>query len=105
MAYLLTDKACSPGRLHWGKAGWPDSGCWNGAEVYKDTWCDFGCVVRALDPEDKFIGSAPDRCNIVKHCSMLIFVYSADGIGMVPIWKSVAPKRATIPLWTDVTAA
>ena len=61
MGYLVTNQACSPVGLHWGGAGWPDTGCFNGADVYKDTWCDFGCAVRALDPDDKFIGSAPDR--------------------------------------------
>lgn len=55
MAYLVTSPECSPARLHWGKAGWPDPGCWNGAEVYPDTWCDFGCAVLDLDPAGKFV--------------------------------------------------
>ena len=66
IAHLVANESCSPSRLHWGKAGWPDFGCWNGAEHYKDTWCDFGCAVRALDPTDKFIGSAPDRYSLEK---------------------------------------
>jgi len=63
IAYLVTSPLCSPARLHWGYAGWPDPGCWNGAEFYPDTWCDFGCVVRDLDPEDKFIGAVPEVWN------------------------------------------
>ena len=67
IAHLVADESCSPSRLHFGKAGFPDFGCWNGAEHYKDTWCDFGCAVRALDPKDKFVGSAPDRCRSRKN--------------------------------------
>ena len=61
MEYLVTSHQCTPARLHWGKAGWPDRGCWNGAERFIHTWCDFGCAVRDLDPDGKFVGSAPDR--------------------------------------------
>lgn len=39
-----------PVRLHWGKAGWPDPGCWRGDEVFGDGWCSFGCALTALDP-------------------------------------------------------
>ena len=62
MAFLRGSPLCSS-RLHWGKAGWPDEGCWNGAEEYPDTWCDFGCAVMALDPSGKFIDTAGDRWN------------------------------------------
>jgi hypothetical protein len=31
-----------PVRLHWGKAGWPDPGCFRGDEAYGDNWCSFG---------------------------------------------------------------
>ena len=31
-----------PVRLHWGKAGWPDPGCWRGDEMFGDNWCSFG---------------------------------------------------------------
>ena len=42
-------------RLHWGKAGWPTHNpCFDGAEDYPETWCDFGCAVVELDPEGKF---------------------------------------------------
>ena len=42
-------------RFHWGKAGWPKHlPCFDGAAVYPDTWCDFGCAVQELDPDDKF---------------------------------------------------
>jgi hypothetical protein len=64
MAALTADPACTsrgPVRLHWGKAGWPDQGCWRGDEHYGDAWCAFGCAVRALDPAGKFSDSAPDR--------------------------------------------
>ena len=48
-------------RLHLGKAGWPERGCWRGDEMYGDAWCAFGCAVRALDPGGKFGGGARDR--------------------------------------------
>ena len=60
LAFIVTSPLCSPARLHWGKAGWPDPGCWNGAEFYQDTWCDFGCAVLKLDPYGKFVGGDPD---------------------------------------------
>jgi len=42
-------------RLHWGKAGWPThQPCFDGAEDYPETWCDFGCAVQELDPSGKF---------------------------------------------------
>jgi hypothetical protein len=42
-------------RLHWGKAGWPThTPCFDGAEEYPETWCDFGCAVVELDPDGKF---------------------------------------------------
>jgi len=42
-------------RLHWGKAGWPThTPCFDGAEEYPESWCDFGCAVAELDPEGKF---------------------------------------------------
>jgi hypothetical protein len=42
-------------RLHWGKAGWPThQPCFDGAEDYPESWCDFGCAVQELDPEGKF---------------------------------------------------
>lgn len=59
IGYLVSSPLCSPARLHWGKGGWPDPGCWNGAEYYPDTWCDFGCAVKDLDPEGKFVGDTP----------------------------------------------
>jgi len=60
MGFLTSSPLCAPARMHWGEAGWPDAGCWNGAEYYQDTWCDFGCVVRDLDPEGKFTGAVPE---------------------------------------------
>ena len=43
------------GRLHFGKAGWPEHGeCWDGAQEYPETWCDFGCAAFELDPTAKF---------------------------------------------------
>jgi len=60
IGFLVTSPLCAPARLHWGHSGWPDPGCWNGAEYYPDTWCDFGCVVRDLDPEGKFTGAVPE---------------------------------------------
>ncbi|PNH11479.1 D-arabinono-1,4-lactone oxidase [Tetrabaena socialis] len=68
MGYLRSDPRCGPtgiggggARLHWGKAGWPDAGCWHGDKEFPNTWCDFGCAVRQLDPKDKLRDSAPDR--------------------------------------------
>eukprot|EP00963_Diacronema_lutheri_P002356 scaffold155_cov347-Pavlova_lutheri.AAC.35 len=71
MRYLRGDEKCKGSRMHWGKAGWPDEGCWDGSKEYPDTWCDFGCAVRMLDPNGKFHsssdvwdweGSDLDRC-------------------------------------------
>ena len=51
---LLRSETCR-GRLHWGKAGWPThTPCFDGAEDYPETWCDFGCAVVELDPDGKF---------------------------------------------------
>jgi len=61
MAVLRGSPACKGSRLHLGKAGWPERGCWRGDEEYGDRWCDFGCAVRALDPTGKFADAAPDR--------------------------------------------
>ncbi|GBF99231.1 L-gulonolactone oxidase [Raphidocelis subcapitata] len=64
MAALTGDPRCTssgPIRLHWGKAGWPDAGCWRGDEQYGINWCSFGCAARTLDPQGKFRDSAPDR--------------------------------------------
>ncbi|KXZ51873.1 hypothetical protein GPECTOR_11g309 [Gonium pectorale] len=70
VGFLRSDARCGStglegrgARLHWGKAGWPDSGCWHGDKEFPDTWCDFGCAVRELDPSGKFADSAPDRWN------------------------------------------
>lgn len=62
---LLSQPACrapprarthrrGPVRRHWGKAGWPDVGCFYGDEVFGANWCSFGCALRALDPGAKF---------------------------------------------------
>ncbi|KAG1678617.1 hypothetical protein FOA52_012624 [Chlamydomonas sp. UWO 241] len=68
LAHLRSDPACGSSglsgggaRMHWGKAGWPDPGCWHGDTEYNNTWCDFGCAKMALDPSNKFADSAPDR--------------------------------------------
>ncbi|KAI8108600.1 hypothetical protein M9434_006624 [Picochlorum sp. BPE23] len=46
---------CNSTRLHWGKAGWPThQPCFDGAEDYPESWCDFGCAVQELDPTGKF---------------------------------------------------
>jgi len=58
MRYFRGDPRCEGSRLHWGKAGWPDVGCWDGAAEYPDTWCDFGCAALALDPDGKFSDAA-----------------------------------------------
>ena len=57
MAFLRTNEACGGegvSHFHWGKAGWPDEGCFDGATEYAEGWCHFGCAVRVLDPENKF---------------------------------------------------
>lgn len=41
-ALLHTLHCRGPVRLHWGKAGWPDAGCWRGDEHYGLNWCHFG---------------------------------------------------------------
>lgn len=56
---VLRSGTCG-GRLHWGKAGWPQFAApFDGAQEYSYAWCDFGCAVRELDPEGKFAGLAP----------------------------------------------
>ncbi|GAX78596.1 hypothetical protein CEUSTIGMA_g6035.t1 [Chlamydomonas eustigma] len=82
MAHLRSSPACgntglegAGGRLHWGKAGWPDAGCWHGDKEYPHTWCDFGCAKMYLDPTNKFADSAPDRwtwegVDLASCCSM-----------------------------------
>ena len=54
---VLRSDVCR-GRLHWGKAGWPRAGCFDGAVEWGRSWCAFGCAARALDPEGKFEGVA-----------------------------------------------
>jgi FAD/FMN-containing dehydrogenase len=61
MAVLRGSPQCKGSRLHLGKAGWPARGCWRGDEEYGDRWCDFGCSVRAVDPNGKFADASPDR--------------------------------------------
>jgi hypothetical protein len=42
-------------RLHWGKYGQPQlDACFDGAQRFPETWCDFGCAVTQLDPSNKF---------------------------------------------------
>jgi hypothetical protein len=54
IAQMFLEGDCR-GRYHWGKAGWPTHlACFNGAEMFPDTWCDFGCAVAELDPTNKF---------------------------------------------------
>ena len=59
LARTLRSSACR-GRRHWGKAGWPRRGCWEGAKEFGDAWCAFGCAARALDPHGKFRPSGTD---------------------------------------------
>ena len=103
MAYLLSSNECTPARLHWGKAGWPDFGCWNGADAYKDTWCDFGCAVQALDPQDKFIGSAPDRSTLPLIAPALHSCLTG-GTGKGHVSRNVVRRSATIPTEKDAIA-
>ena len=52
---LLRSETCQ-GRLHWGKAGWPDdSACFDGAREYGESWCAFACAAFSVDPGDKFV--------------------------------------------------
>ena len=106
VTYLVSHESCSPARLHWGKSGWPDFGCWNGAELYRNTWCDFGCAVRALDPEDKFTDLATDRYSIRSgiHSDGGGDILRLDGIGTEPIWTGAAQMTVTIPRWRDAAA-
>ena len=70
---LLRSETCR-GRLHWGKAGWLESGddrndrngtCFDGPSEYGESWCAFTCAAYRYDPGDKFVpaGSVfdPDR--------------------------------------------
>ena len=49
---VLRSDACQ-GRMHWGKSGWPAARV-RGAAEYPQTFCDFGCAARELDPTGKF---------------------------------------------------
>jgi hypothetical protein len=53
---LMRSPVCQ-GRLHWGKAGWPEEygRCFDGAQEYS-SWCHFGCAVQQFDPTGKFAG-------------------------------------------------
>lgn len=45
-------------RMHWGKSGWDGfQPCYDGTKDYPK-WCDFGCAVKQLDPENKFSGTS-----------------------------------------------
>eukprot|EP00775_Hariotina_reticulata_P010758 gene10758-10914_t len=50
--YLFHNRG--PYRIHWGKSGWPDAGCFHGDQHFGDSWCHFGCAIKALDPGGKF---------------------------------------------------
>lgn len=53
---ILRSDQCQ-GRLHWGKAGWPQyAKRFDGGKEFGDSWCHFGCAVRELDPQNKFAG-------------------------------------------------
>lgn len=56
--YLRNSDRCMGSRIHWGKAGWPEEGCWDGSREYPESWCDFGCAVHELDPNGKFSSSS-----------------------------------------------
>jgi len=53
---ILRSNTCR-GRLHWGKAGWPSPGCFNGPNEFGKSWCHFQCVAFRMDPGDKFVPS------------------------------------------------
>eukprot|EP00878_Enallax_costatus_P023315 GHUV01024788.1.p3 GENE.GHUV01024788.1~~GHUV01024788.1.p3 ORF type:complete len:137 (+),score=4.02 GHUV01024788.1:1192-1602(+) len=56
---VLRSPVCGSARMHWGKAGWPmHAKCFDGAQEYPSTWCDFGCAVNQLDPKGKFRSEA-----------------------------------------------
>jgi hypothetical protein len=45
---ILRSDQCR-GRLHWGKAGWPRfAKKFDGSTEYGNSWCQFGCAVRAV---------------------------------------------------------
>lgn len=59
LTYIRTNPECTGGpdkvsKMHWGKAGWPDVGCFDGASEFGEGWCHFGCAVRTLDPDNVF---------------------------------------------------
>ena len=51
---ILRSDTCK-GRLHWGKAGFPNPGCFDGSKEFGTSWCHFTCAARVLDPDDKFV--------------------------------------------------
>jgi coenzyme F420-reducing hydrogenase delta subunit len=57
------------GRLHWGKAGWPQwAACFDGAREYPDTWCHFGCAVQARAPAAQRVRWPTSRRALLVHC-------------------------------------
>ncbi|CAD7703073.1 unnamed protein product [Ostreobium quekettii] len=105
MAFVRGSPLCNA-RMHWGKAGWPDAGCFSGAEEYPETWCDFGCAVRALDPWGKFQDSAGDRWNwegadLERCCNEGGYDRSIEGCNcQVPRLRSVEDCPPS-PFYTD----
>jgi hypothetical protein len=53
---ILRSDQCQ-GRLHWGKAGWPQyAKRFDGGKEFGDSWCHFGCAVRALSHGGTHVG-------------------------------------------------
>eukprot|EP00873_Tetraselmis_striata_P012175 jgi/Tetstr1/432439/TSEL_021815.t1 len=89
VTFLRGSEECKGTRMHWGKAGMPEPGCFDGAREFPDTWCHFGCAVHELDPGNKFTDTSDawnwqgvdlDAC-----CTPDGFDYGRDGCQCQPI--------------------
>ena len=94
-----TPAACLP-------PGWPDPGCWHGDKEFPDTWCDFGCAVQQLDPDSKFVGSAPDRwtwagVDMARCCGPTGFMHEQPGCTCTVMHERQAKDCPPPPYYTN----
>ena len=69
---ILRSNTCR-GRLHWGKAGWPSPGCFNGPNEFGKSWCHFQCVAFRMDPGDKVsISQSPRSASLIAHTRLTL---------------------------------
>ena len=86
-----------------GKAGFPEPGCFEGAKEFPDTWCDFGCAIRELDPHNKFDDQSMlwnyEGVDLERCCSKHGFMYHKKGCecNPKPKYPSGRSSQAALP--------